>query len=130
MPFAAMQHESDPAQEIWAKLGDLKDFHVPFGKVLVATYIRPEKTKSGIFLTDKARDEDLWQGKASLIVKMGKMAFQDTDRIEFHGERFEVGDWVAIRPSDAVAISLRGVPCRIVQDVHILMSIPSPDQIF
>lgn len=130
MPASLMKHDTDPAQEIWAKLGDLKDFHVPFGKVLVATYIRPEKTKGGIIMTDGTRDEDLWQGKASLILKMGKMAFVDTDRIEFHGERFEVGDWVAIRPSDAMAISILGVPCRLVQDVHIMMSIPSPDQIF
>lgn len=130
MPSAMMLHASDPAKDIWDKIGDLKDFHIPFGKVLVATYIRPEKTRGGIIFTDNTRDEDVWQGKAALIVKMGKMAFVDTDRVEFHGEKFEVGDWVAVRPSDAVSISIHGVPCRLIQDVHCLMRLPSPDSVY
>jgi co-chaperonin GroES (HSP10) len=127
MPAALMQHDIDPATDIFNKIGDLSKFKVMFGKVLVATYMRPEKTKSGIILSDKTRDEDEWQGKASLVLKMGPLAFKDTPDVKFYGERVEVGDWIAVRPSDAQAIKINGVPCRVIQDVHCFMKLPSPD---
>ena len=127
MPAMLMDHVVDPATEILKRLGNLEAYRVMFGRLLIATYIRPEKTKSGIFLGDKTRDEDEWQGKAGLVVKKGALAYLDTEDVKFHGEKVDVGDWVAVRPSDGIAISINGVKCRLVQDAHVLMKVPSPD---
>lgn len=135
MPLMLMRHNIDPAEELLHRLGDISEFEVMFGQVLVAIYIRPNTTASGIILTDKTRDEDEWQGKTGLIVKMGPLAYQDSPDVKFYGVRREVGDWIVMRPSDAsVPFTLagkggdrEGVKCRLTQDAHIRMKILSPD---
>lgn len=126
----AMRHDVDPATEIFNQIGDLSRVEVMFGRVLVAVYMRPKTTASGIHLPDQTRDEDEYQGKAALVLKLGKMAFVDTKDVEFHGESVEVGDWIAMRPSDGQPITINKVKCRIVQDVHCVVKIPAPDMVW
>ena len=66
----AMLHEVDPREKLLAEIGDLSKFEIFNTGVLVAVYIRPEKTKGSIFLTEKTRDEDRHQSKVGLVVKM------------------------------------------------------------
>jgi hypothetical protein len=42
----------------------------------------------------------------------------------------DLHDWVVFRPSDGWAISVNGVPCRMVEDTSIKMRVPSPDTIW
>ena len=130
MPHMFMDHETDPKQTVLEKIGDLSEFPVANNQVLVAIYIRPEKTKSGIVLPDNYRDEDRYQSKAALVVKKGPLAFREVEPQWFLD--FEIGlhDWVVFRPSDGWAISVNGVPCRMVEDTSIKMRIPSPDVIW
>ena len=63
MPFMIMQHETDPAKAILDEIGDISNVEVFNNQLLVAVYIRPEKTKSGLLLPGQTRDEDKFQSK-------------------------------------------------------------------
>jgi co-chaperonin GroES (HSP10) len=131
MPQMAMLHEIDPAQNIWAQIGDLSQVDVTGNYVLIGIYFRPEKTKSGLFLSDITRSEDQYQGKAGLVLKLGPKAYQSDDNYQFHeSEVCKVGDWVCIFISDGRSIQINGQKCRLVEDQHIRIKIPAPDMVW
>ena len=122
-----MKHGGDPAKELMEKVGDLSSISLFGPKVLVAIYLRPNVTAGGIFLTDKAIDEDLYQGKIGLVIKTGPTAFQDLDWFQ-HG--VNVGDWVWFRASNGIAMKFNGVDCRFMEDVRIEGKVTEPDKIW
>lgn len=128
VPITSMYHDEDPAKDIVEKVGDISGFDLFGPKVLVAIYVRPEKTKGGIYLTDKVRDEDLYQGKVGYVLKIGPGAFSDNDW--FGDVRVDVGDWVGFRASDGAALVVNGVNCRLLEDVRIYGKASNPDLIF
>lgn len=100
-----------------------------FNRVMVATYIRPEKTKGGIIRPDANKGEDQWQGKVGLVVKVGSHAFDDSEG-EFKGVTAEVGDWVVYKIGDAWEILVQGkeqMTCRIVRDTAIIAKVTDPE---
>jgi co-chaperonin GroES (HSP10) len=97
---------------------------------LVATYIRPQKTKSGIYLTDKTTEEDKFQSKVGLLVKTGPSAFEENDEGWFQGEEFELNDWLVFRPSDGWSITIHGVLCRILSDTQVKGRVQNPDEVW
>ena len=135
MPPMRMAHTEDPRAAIYAKIGLKKDGTIPgfelFGnRVLLGLYERPEKTKTGIILTDKYRSEDEHQGKAAVCLMKGPSAFVDSDVFSFHGQDLEVGDWVMMFVSHGLKCVVNGQLCRIIRDQDITMKIPMPDQVF
>lgn len=127
---AAMIYElslSDNVKDDTLKaVGDLKKLSLFSGRVLVAIYISPSKTKGGIILTDKAKQEDVYQGQVGLVLKKGPLAFQDDDVTKFHGQDIQVGEWVAFRPGDGKRIQINGVDCRIIEDTAIDAIVDDP----
>lgn len=130
MPASLMVHSEDPAEELRAKIGDISKVDILHNQILVAVYVRPEKTKTGIFLADQTRNEDRYQGKAGLVLKKGPLAFVDDDTNKFHGQNVEIGDWVFYRVSDGFPLILNGTLCRLLEEVHVKGKIPSPDVVF
>jgi hypothetical protein len=130
MPVMAMQHYADPAEEIIDRIGDLSDVVVPGNKVLLGIYMRPSQTKSGLHLPDKYREEDLYQGKAALVLKCGPAAFKGDWRTE--GFDPKPGDWVAFRPSDGFKIDIRSPEghCILLVDTAVRLIIPAPHLVF
>jgi len=126
----AMLHESDPKEKLLAELGDLSKFEVFNTGVLVAIYIRPEKTKGGFYLTDKTREEDRYQSKVGLVVRKGPSAFVESDGKWFDGLDIDVGDWLVFRPSDGWNITVHGVLCRMFDDASFKMRISHPDEVY
>jgi len=123
-----MVHAEDPKKKLLDEIGEIPEGLVNLNKVLVAIYRRPEKTVGGIILTDRANDEDVWQGKVGLIVAMGPKAFVDDDTTQFHGLKYEIGDWVWFRASDGEACQLNGIPCRIFRAEGLINGrLPDPD---
>ena len=53
--------------DVRARLGNTK-ISVLGTNVLIATYIRPEKTAGGIILPDRSKDEDVYQGKVIALL--------------------------------------------------------------
>jgi co-chaperonin GroES (HSP10) len=126
-----MRHKIDPAKDLWDKIGDLKGIRdLYFGEIMVAIYQRPEQTASGLYLSDKTRDEDKFQGKVGLVLKKGPRAFEDEGDIKFHGQNVEIGDWVVFRPSDGWQWNVNKVECRMLRDVDIKARISAPDTVW
>jgi hypothetical protein len=114
----------DEKQAILDKLGDLSQVQIAQNEVLVAIYIRPEKSAGGILLTPNYRKEDNYQGKVGLVVKIGSACrFVRTSPptivepavIDTHGHVLKpavtvpgitygvdvkLHDWIVTRPSD------------------------------
>lgn len=124
-----MGHGADPAKKIKEQAGDLSQLELTGVSVLVGTYIRPSVTAGGIHLTDKFLDEDKYQGKVGLVLKVAAGAFIDGAVDKFNGFSVKEGDWVFYRVADGFSLSLNGQICRILEDVHVKGRIPGPDMV-
>lgn len=113
--------------EAAASIGDLTDVRIFNNQLLVAIYMRPEKTQGGLYLPDKTRDEDKWQGSAGFVLKKGPLAFKHVD---FEGQNIEPGEVVVYRTSDGLPKDINGVHCRIIEDVQVKMVVPNPDMVW
>jgi co-chaperonin GroES (HSP10) len=105
-----------------------KNWDVLGNRVLVATYIKASRTPGGIILTDKAIDEDRWQGKVGLVMKMGANAFKYIDgSFHWEGPKAKPGDYVVYTTSDTREIGILGVSCRFIDYSMIQSVIRNPD---
>jgi len=125
-----MLHEADPRDELIKSVGDLSKVKIFNNHILCAVYKRPEKTKSGLYLTDNTRKEDEYQGKVAVVLKKGPFAIQDDAQTSFNGQDVAEGDWVVFRVSDGWQVTVNGVLCRMLQDIQVRMTIDSPDVVF
>lgn len=130
MPHMPMSHELDPKEELRKSLGDLSTVELFNNTILLAVYIRPQKTKSGIYLTDKTTEEDRYQSKVGLLVAAGPTAFNDPDGNWFNGAEIKLDDWLVYRPSDGWNVTINGVLCRMMVDTQIRMRISHPDEAY
>ena len=130
MPAMLMEHEVDPREGLLKKIGDLSKVEVFNNQILVAVYLRPEKTKSGIYMPDNHRDEDKFQSKVGLVLKKGPMAFDDHTGQWFANVEIEQNDWVVFRPSDGWSITINGVLCRMIDDVNVRGRVDHPDRVW
>lgn len=130
MPFMIMKHEVDPAKAIWDEIGDISKVEVFNNQLLVAVYIRPEKTKSGLLLPGQTRDEDKYQSKVGLVIKKGPSAFQDTSGEWFQGVDIDVNEWIVMRSSDGWSITVNGILCRMIDDMNVRGRVDHPDRVW
>lgn len=126
----AMLHDTNPSQEIKRKVGDISGLEIFHNLVLVGTYIRPERTKSGLYMPDQSRDEDKWQGKVGLVLALGPLAFVDDERVSFAGVTVKEGDWITYRASDGWQLTINSWHCRMLEDSHIRGRLSSPDLVW
>ncbi len=130
MPFMIMKHEVDPAKAILDEIGDLSNVEVFNNQLLVAVYIRPEQTKSGILLPGQTRDEDKYQSKVGLVLKKGPSAFEDTSGEWFKDVDINVNDWIIMRSSDGWSITVNGILCRMLDDMNVRGRVDHPDRVW
>ena len=121
-----LSRAGDQKQALMRSVGDISIFKIMSNRVLVATYIEPEKTAGGIILPQSRAAESKFQGKIGLVLKKGPLAFKDDDSTKFYGQDVEIGDWVFYRPSDGWHFLLKEVDCRLIEDVHIMGVVPHP----
>jgi len=140
MPATLVVHDEDPADRLCNLAGNLDDIEIFNNKVLVAVYQRSNesKTTGGIILTHKTTDEDKYQSKVGLLVKMGPHAFvevRDPPRWFIDQDDMAEGDWVVFRPSDGWSMTLvskdkdgkkQELLCRLLDDTSIMGRIDSP----
>jgi co-chaperonin GroES (HSP10) len=129
----SMFHEVDPRLDLQKRLGDISHIQLLHNQVLVATYVRPAKTRGGIILAESTRDEDKYQGKVGLVIAKGPLAFVDDARTDFKGQDVRVGDWIAYRMTDGWQFNMKAtegeIHCRMLQDVDIKAVISHPDDL-
>ena len=124
-----MNHEVDPAKDLMDKLGDISGIEIFNNEVLVAVYLRPEKTKGGVILSTGARNEDKYQSKIGLVVKAGNSAFEE-DGSWFRGVSVQEGDWVLFRPSDGYEMKIGEATVRLFLDTAIRGKVKHPDLVW
>ena len=147
------KHKVDPAEKIYDQMGipvkksgpnrgkpvelnKIPGYHVAGNRVIIAVYERPEAIELAggyqLYLADQTRREDEHQGKAGLIIAMGHAAFKSDAQYDFgvDADYFKPGVWVAIHVSDGRKIIINGQLCRIVEDQHMGLVIPSPDAVY
>jgi co-chaperonin GroES (HSP10) len=130
MPYMLMDHEVDPKTALLEEIGDISGLNIFNNQVLVAVYIRPQKTKSGIILTDKTTDEDRFQSKVGLVLKKGPTAFDDPTGVWFESMEIDEGDWIVFRPNDGWSITVNNVLCRMIEDVSVKGQADHPDRVW
>ena len=113
-------------------LGDISQEEVFGRQVLCAVYVRPnhqqvkrpDGTVGRMCITTKAQEEDIWQGKVMLVLKMAPGAFKG--EADYLSDMFgtsdpaklpKVGDWLFAQPSSGVAMSIEGEGAARPQDV-------------
>lgn len=128
---------SDPKKALLDSLGDRHvGFEMFHNKVLVATYIEPNKTAGGIHLPDQTLMESRFQGKAALVLRLGPLAFKDDNIAKFGGVTLNEGDWVMVRPSDGLELFAvdasggTGTSCRVFSDVDIIARLDDPALVY
>ena len=129
---------SDPRGAILSAVGNVSWFKVARYRILVGTYVRPEKTAGGIILADASLQEDRFQGKVGLVLAMGPLAFSDDN--EFQGVKANIGDWVVYDPADtyelfiidrnSIKTSGSSTSCRMMEDVNVKAIIDDPLRIW
>ncbi len=107
-------------RRILDKVGDLHDVRVTGTRILVAMWTTEEeyRTKGGVLIhsPDKTKDENKWQGRSALVLKLGPHAFESDEQVQFSPEECcAVGDWVLCRPSDGVRIELWHQECVVLE---------------
>jgi co-chaperonin GroES (HSP10) len=133
----AQAAQTDPKRALLDALeGCHEGIEIFHNKVLVATYIEPEKTAGGIIKPDRTIAENRFQGKGALVLRLGPLAFKDDGVAKFGGVELEEGDWVLVRPSDGLEMFVSdnsgsaGVTCRLFDDVNILARLSNPALIY
>lgn len=133
MPAMVMSHDVDPREALIASVGDVSSVDIFHNSVLIAVYERSKtskKTAGGIFLPDSNLDEDRFQSKVGVIVKMGDKAFKDTTGEYAWPADIGLGDLVAYRVSDGWSLTINKVLCRLLYDTQIRARIQHPDTVW
>lgn len=128
--IAEISQAKDPKKALLAAVGDLSGADVADDLVLVATFIRNEKTKSGLFLPTDHLKEDEYQGKVALVLKTGPLAYSEWEAETQRGEKARIGTWVVAAIKDGWAVTLNGTACRLIPYEKIRMRVTDPTMVF
>lgn len=130
----------DPAEAILVTIEPsyLRDYEPFHNLLLVATYVRSDKSVGGVILGGaRTRDEDRFQGGTGLVLKVGPAAFKDDAVNKFYGLTVKPGDWVHYRASDAREFffvdpktGMDGTSVRLIEDVHIKGRVKEPESVY
>lgn len=120
--------------QIHKAIGEIEEVELFGRQVLVAIYMRPQRTMKGFYQTAKIQEEDIYQGQIVLVLACGPDAFKGapsylhatfgtpvkevatmvdgelTTTYELAGPDTgpKPGDWLILRPNAGELISLRG----------------------
>ncbi len=101
-------------------LPDLPGYHV----LIRPTSIR-EKTKGGILLPERARDDIAYLTTVGRVLKVGTLAYEDKDKF-LAGAWCKEGDFVMFRMNSGTRFTIGGVEYRLMNDDSIEAVVPDP----
>lgn len=144
-------------RDIAAQIGDIDECEIFGRQVLVAVYIRPAyNPNNGITYTEVQQKEDIAQGKAVLVLKLGPDAFSGDESYlkSMFGENGppKPGDWLFVRSAvgepmqicgegadramyrdklnrEHEAYPFEGWPCRVISDESFIGRVAKPHQV-
>jgi hypothetical protein len=123
---------------------NIENFEPFHNLILIATYIQPPKMMKGpdgkdvpFFSSDKTQQEDRFQGKVGLVLKVGPTAFIGKTPESFGGITVKPGEWLMYKASDAHEFyfvdklrKLDGSSCRLIEDTLVMGRVADPESIF
>ena len=139
-------------RQIHKAIGEVGEVELFGRQVLVAIYIRPQRTNKGFWTTTTLQEDDIYQGQIVLCLAHGPDAFRGDEgyvKATFGDRAPMPGDWLILRPNAGELISLcgdraeqpmgednfgkmialydfKGWPCKIVADEMFLGRIKQP----
>ncbi len=127
-------HDEDPREVMRRDLRPFLDTvrFVVGADVLIGVYVKPDaKTRGGIIMPDRKRDDDKYQGKVGMILATGALAFQDDERHRWGDQKPQIGDWVVFEVTETLAFdTVNDRRIRIVEDIHVRVVIDDPDMVW
>ena len=97
-------------------------------RILVMPYMGKEKTDSGIYVPDQARERESRATVVAYVLKVGPLAYADADK--FGGEAWcKEGDWVCIGRYAGSRFQIEGGEVRLINDDEVIATIVDPDDI-
>ena len=124
------QQGDDPKLAVWGALGSSIDGLTLYrNDVLIVTAPTMNKSKGGIIFTDPTKNEDRFQGKIGMVVKIGEVAFNDPEIWPNEDTRPTIGDWVVYRNADTHECAINKISCRFIKDYLIIGKVSAPDAI-
>lgn len=137
--LASFSGPEESKQAVFEFLGDLDTYTVLGDRVLVATYIPPNKSKGGILFVDSKQAEARFTGPVGLVLKLGSNAFEYDGQFKWEGVKPVVGDWVQFSSTDAREFFLgpsgrqaqhdNGISCRTFRSDQIVAIIDDPQRV-
>lgn len=128
--FKTGEAQKDLAAKILENIGDLEGIKLIGNSVLVGIYVRPEKTAGGLYITDTTRQEDEYQGKVGLVLKVGPRAY-DREWQKLYGENVpKVGDWITFKVYDTWMTKINGTLCRMLKDTETRAIVDHPEMVY
>lgn len=125
-----ISQSANPKVATIAALGDLSNVDVFSDLVLVATFIRNEKTAGGIIRPKETVQEDEYQGKTGLVVKAGPLAYSDWEDDASRGHNAELHTWVIFAIKDGWPVQVNGVACRFIPYEKLRARVVDPTTVF
>jgi chaperonin GroES len=99
-------------------------------RILVMPYAGKEKTESGIYIPDNARDREARATVVCYVVKVGPLAYKDPDKFGPDSQPWcKEGDWVCIGRYAGSRFNIEGGEVRIINDDEVIATIVNPDDI-
>jgi len=99
-------------------------------RILVMPYTGKEKTDSGIYIPDNARDREARATVVCYVVKVGPLAYKDPDKFGPESQPWcKEGDWVCIGRYAGSRFNIEGGEVRIINDDEVIATIVDPDDI-
>jgi len=93
-------------------------------------YTGKEKTDSGIYIPDNARDREARATVVCYVVKVGPLAYKDPDKFGPESQPWcKEGDWVCIGRYAGSRFNIEGGEVRIINDDEVIATIVDPDDI-
>lgn len=125
-----LSQAQNPKQAIIAAVGDLSKVDVFSDLVLVATFIRSEKTAGGIIRPREVVQEDEFQGKTGLVLKSGPLAYMDWEDDAARGGNAKQHTWVVFAIKDGWPVQVNGVACRFIPYDKLRARVADPTLVF
>jgi co-chaperonin GroES (HSP10) len=90
------------------ELAKHKNVDIPGWHVLIRLYVKPIKTKGGIYLTPKIQEEEIYSRPVGLVVAISPSAYKDS-RYKDTGPWCKLGEWRVFERHNGYRIFIDGI---------------------
>ena len=97
-------------------------------RLLVRPYQPKQKTKGGLYLTEKTLETQQLTTVVGFVVKMGDLCYKDKEKFPT-GPWCKEGDWVMFARYAGSRIKIEGGEIRLLNDDEVLATIKNPEDI-